>query len=96
MVFDGRRLVVTWTTGVMGKVKRGQVWADVSTDGGDAPEVTYADISERLQGVRVGDLTWYGVAETGRDMDTDSMIWQRQRIGGAGAVAVRGLDGELD
>jgi len=59
-------------------------------------EITYADISERLQGVRVGDLTWYGIAETGRDMDTDSMIWQRQRIGGAGAVAVRGDDGELD
>ena len=59
-------------------------------------EVTYADISERLQGVLVGDLTWYGVAETGHDMDTDSMIWQRQRIGGAGAVAVRGDDGELD
>jgi Zn-dependent protease len=59
-------------------------------------EVTYADISERLRGVTVGDLTWYGVAETGHDMDTDSMIWQRQRIGGAGAVAVRGLDGELD
>ena len=59
-------------------------------------EVSYADVSERLQGVRVGDLTWYGVAETGHDMDTDSMIWQRQRIGGAGAVAVRGDDGELD
>ncbi len=59
-------------------------------------EVSYADISERLKGVRVGDLTWYGVAETGHDMDTDSMIWQRQRIGGAGAVAVRGDDGELD
>ena len=24
------------------------------------------------------------------------MIWQRQRLGGAGAVAVRGADGELD
>jgi Zn-dependent protease len=59
-------------------------------------EVAYADISERLRGVLVGDLTWYGVAETGHDMDTDSMIWQRQRIGGAGAVAVRGDDGELD
>ncbi len=59
-------------------------------------EVSYADVSERLAGVTVGDLTWYGIAETGRDMDTDSMIWQRQRIGGAGAVAVRGDDGELD
>jgi Zn-dependent protease len=59
-------------------------------------EVSYADVSERLQGVTIGALTWYGVAETGHDMDTDSMIWQRQRIGGAGAVAVRGDDGELD
>jgi Zn-dependent protease len=58
-------------------------------------EATYADISERLAGVTVGELTWYGVAETGHDMDTDSMIWQRQRIGGAGAVVVRGDDGTL-
>jgi len=59
-------------------------------------EVSYADISERLAGVTVGQLTWYGIAETGHDMDTDSMIWQRQRIGGAGVVAVRGADGQLD
>jgi len=59
-------------------------------------EVAHADIAERLAGITVGELTWYGIAETGRDMDTDSMIWQRQRIGGAGAVAVRGDDGELD
>jgi Zn-dependent protease len=59
-------------------------------------EVSFADVSHRLAGVTVGELTWYGVAETGRDMDTDSMIWQRQRLGGAGAVVVRGDDGELD
>ena len=59
-------------------------------------EASYADISERLAGVTVGELTWYGVAETGHDMDTDSMIWQRQRLGGAGAVVVRGDDGTLD
>ena len=59
-------------------------------------EIAYADISERLDGVTVGDLTWFGVAETGTDMDADSMIWQRSRLGGAGAVAVRGDDGELD
>jgi Zn-dependent protease len=59
-------------------------------------EVSFAEVSERLAGVTVGELTWYGIAETGSDMDTDSMIWQRQRIGGAGAVAVRGDDGELD
>ncbi len=59
-------------------------------------EIGYADLSERLAGVTVGELTWYGIAETGTDMDADSMIWQRQRLGGAGAVAVRGDDGELD
>ena len=59
-------------------------------------EMAYADMSERLDGVRVGDVTWYGVAETGTDMDADSMIWQRSRLGGAGAVAVRGDDGRLD
>jgi Zn-dependent protease len=59
-------------------------------------EIAFADVSERLDGVKVGELTWFGVAETGADMDADSMIWQRSRLGGAGAVAVRGDDGELD
>lgn len=59
-------------------------------------EIAHGDIAERLGGVTVGQLTWYGIAEAGRDMDTDSMIWQRQRLGSAGAVAVRGDDGELD
>ena len=58
-------------------------------------EIAFASVSERLDGVTVGDLTWFGVAETGTDMDADSMIWQRSRLGGAGAVAVRGEDGEL-
>ena len=59
-------------------------------------EIAYAGVGERLDGVKVGELTWFGVAETGTDMDADSMIWQRSRLGGAGAVAVRGDDGELD
>jgi Zn-dependent protease len=59
-------------------------------------EVTLADLGERLEGVKVGDLTWFGVAETDSEMDTDSMIWQRSRLGGAGAVAVRGDDGQLN
>ena len=59
-------------------------------------EIAFANVSERLGGVTVGELTWFGVAETGTDMDADSMIWQRSRLGGAGAVAVRGDDGELD
>jgi Zn-dependent protease len=59
-------------------------------------EITLAELGERLDGVKVSDLTWFGVAETNSEMDADSMIWQRSRLGGAGAVAVRGDDGELD
>ena len=59
-------------------------------------EILHAGVAERLGGVTVGQLTWYGIAEAGTDMDADSMIWQRQRLGGGGAVAVRGDDGELD
>jgi Zn-dependent protease len=59
-------------------------------------EITLAQLGERLDGMKVGDLTWFGVAETDSEMDADSMIWQRSRLGGAGAVAVRGDDGELD
>ncbi len=59
-------------------------------------EITLAALGERLDGVKVGDLTWFGVAETDSEMDADSMIWQRSRLGGAGAVAVRGNGGELD
>ncbi|HEU4842038.1 MAG TPA: site-2 protease family protein [Ilumatobacteraceae bacterium] len=59
-------------------------------------EIVHADVAERLGGITVGQLTWYGIAEAGRDMDTDSMIWQRQRLGEAGAVVVRGDDGTLD
>jgi len=58
-------------------------------------EINHALVGERLAGVRVGELTWFGVAETGTDMDADSMIGQRQRLGGAGAVAVRDDDGRL-
>jgi Zn-dependent protease len=59
-------------------------------------EIVHGTVAERLGGVTVGQLAWYGVAEAGTDMDADSMIWQRQRLGAAGAVAVRGDDGELD
>jgi Zn-dependent protease len=53
-------------------------------------------IAEQLDGVKVKDVTWFGVAHAGTDMDADSMIWQRQRLGSAGAVAVMGENGELD
>ena len=59
-------------------------------------EIMASYMGEQLQGVTVGDLTWFGIAEAGTDMDADSMIWQRQRLGDAGAVAVVGDDGELD
>jgi Zn-dependent protease len=59
-------------------------------------EIMASYIGEQLDGVKVGDLTWFGVAQAGADMDADSMIWQRQRLGSAGAVAVVGDDGELD
>lgn len=58
-------------------------------------EINLAALGDRLGGLTVGELTWYGVAETDADMDADSMIWQRQRLGGAGAVAVRTDDGQL-
>jgi hypothetical protein len=53
-------------------------------------------VAERLRGITVRDLTWFGIAHAGADMDADSMIWQRQRLGEAGAVAVEGVDGSLD
>lgn len=51
-------------------------------------EITAASVAARLQGVKVRDLTWFGVAAAGTDMDADSMLWQRSRLGAAGAVAV--------
>jgi Zn-dependent protease len=59
-------------------------------------EIMSSYIAERLAGLTVRELTWFGVAQAGTDMDADSMIDQRQRLGGAGAVAVVGDDGELD
>ncbi|MEO6652956.1 MAG: site-2 protease family protein [Ilumatobacteraceae bacterium] len=51
-------------------------------------EIAAAQIASRLDGLTVGDLTWFGVAEAGADMDADSMLWQRGRLGSAGGVAV--------
>lgn len=57
-------------------------------------EMMSSYVSERLDGVTVRDLTWFGLAAAGSDMDADSMLWQRQRLGGAGAVVVQGPDGQ--
>jgi Zn-dependent protease len=60
-------------------------------------EISAAQVGEHLRGVKVRDLTWWGVAHAGADMDADSMIWQRSRLGEAGAVAVDvNDDGHLD
>jgi Zn-dependent protease len=59
-------------------------------------EIMTSYVAEQLAGVTVRDLTFFGIAQAGTDMDADSMIWQRQRLGAAGAVAVVGDDGELD
>ena len=53
------------------------------------------DIAERLQGVRVRDLTWFGVAHASTETDADTMLWQRSRLGEAGIVAIERPDGEL-
>jgi Zn-dependent protease len=59
-------------------------------------EIMSSYITEQLEGIKVRDLTWFGVAQAGTDMDADSMIEQRQRLGSAGAVAVVDDAGRLD
>jgi len=56
-------------------------------------EISASHVGERLDGLTVGDLTWYGVAHAGPDMDADSMLWQRRRLGAAGGVAVTDISG---
>lgn len=51
-------------------------------------ETMAVDMAERLHGVRVRDLTWFGVAHAPADTDADTMLFQRSRLGGAGVVAV--------
>jgi Zn-dependent protease len=54
-----------------------------------------ADIAEQLDGVRVGDLTWFGVAHADVDTDAETMLWQRSRLGDAGVVAVDSAPGTI-
>ena len=51
-------------------------------------EISVARVAERLEGIKVRDLTWFGVAAAGSDMDADSMLWDRRRLGMAGGVAI--------
>jgi Zn-dependent protease len=60
-------------------------------------EIMASYIGEQLVGVKVRDLTWFGIAHAGNDMDAYSMIDQRQRLGNAGAVALDANgDGHID
>ncbi|NNE11350.1 MAG: site-2 protease family protein [Ilumatobacter sp.] len=59
-------------------------------------EINAATIAGRLAGLSVRDLTWFGVAQAGHDMDADSMLWQRGRLGSAGAVAVTDDAGRVE
>jgi Zn-dependent protease len=54
-----------------------------------------APLRRSLEGVRVGDLTWFGVARARADTDAETMLWQRGRLGGAQVVAVEQPDGSL-
>ena len=56
-------------------------------------EIMSSHFAESLSGVKVRDLTWFGVAEAGDDVDADAMIWNRSRLGEAGAVALD-VDGD--
>ena len=56
-------------------------------------EMAVARVAERFDGIKVRDLTWFGVASAGSDMDADSMLWDRRRLGMAGGVAVTDSDG---
>lgn len=58
-------------------------------------EMSSIDLAERLQGVRVGDLTWFGVAQADLDTDAETMLWQRSRLGEAGVVAVASAPGTI-
>ena len=57
-------------------------------------EIMSSYIAERLDGVKVRDLTWFGLAAADETMDADSMLWERQRLGNAGVVVVQGPDGQ--
>lgn len=63
------------------------IWANAKA------ESAAADYAETLDGVKVGDLTWYGIAAAGTDMDADTLLWQRRRLGAAGGVSITDDDG---
>ncbi len=94
--------VLGWSMGILGVglMLRGYPGVFVAITGvfialNAKAEIAASYVGEQLDGVKVGDLTWFGLAHAGSDMDADSMIWQRSRLGGAGAVAVDSDDDGL-
>lgn len=51
-------------------------------------EVAAADMQAHVAGVVVEDLAWIGVASAPAALDVETMLWDRRRMGGAGAVVV--------
>ncbi len=96
--------VLGWSLGIIGLalMLNGQAGVFIAITGlfiamNAKAEIAASHIGEHLDGVKVRDLTWWGLAHAGSDMDADSMIWQRSRLGEAGAVAVDANDdGQLD
>jgi Zn-dependent protease len=96
--------VLGWSLGIIGLalMLNGQAGVFIAITGlfiamNAKAEIAASHIGEHLDGVKVRDLTWWGLAHAGSDMDADSMIWQRSRLGEAGAVAIDANDdGQLD
>jgi len=59
-------------------------------------ELMASQMSARLVGTSIRDLTWFGVAHAPSDTDAETMLWQRDRLGTPKVVAVEGNDGELE
>jgi len=96
--------VLGWSLGIIGLalMLNGQAGIFIAITGlfiamNAKAEIAASHVTEHLHGVKVGDLAWWGLAHAGSDMDADSMIWQRSRLGEAGAVAIDANDdGQLD
>ncbi|MGD9703113.1 MAG: site-2 protease family protein [Acidimicrobiia bacterium] len=55
-----------------------------------------SQVSASLVGTRVGELTCFGIAHAAGSTDAETMLWQRQRLGLPGVVAVQQADGRLE
>lgn len=60
-----------------------------------ATERQGARAARRLEGITVGDLTWFGIAQADAQVSVSQMLWERSRMGGAGLVAVTDSTGAI-